>query len=200
MASGLQVKLHKSYRSVLGLRPLPEKEKGRKSNVKTNVRSTDLQHQDDVNLYIDVEAENELFGEDQEFEDDMDDGLEDLAEEDLDSDQVLALAAEKEARCAALQQQVDSRKQQEEQARKLEQERNEVLQRLRAMQSKRENMESSLVVSLLTGASSLKKGPALRQSLLVGRPGQTKASNLGALVPSTSTAGIPHGLASRPPT
>ena len=97
MASGLRMKAPKNYRSILGLKPVAPRKtvRGRQPKV---IPMPVEQHEDIVDYEVDMEAERNLFGSQEAVvsEDELDD-LEDLDEDDLDTEQILALAEEEEA-------------------------------------------------------------------------------------------------------
>ena len=106
-----------------------ERQKGRKATKLTT--ATGLQHKD-ISIHANLAAEKEHFSEDHRhvLEDKVDmDELGEMSEEDLDTDQILALAKTEEAKCKSLQEEMESRKRlEEEELIRLEQECQEALQ------------------------------------------------------------------------
>ena len=101
-----------------------------------------LPPEDEIDM--DLDGERDLFGDSLQEEGDV--SLE-FAEADLDTDQILALAAEEEARCALLEQEMEEakrREQEEKEFRKQQRERDLALQKLRAVRNKRVDLETSL--------------------------------------------------------
>ena len=150
MASGLRSKPYKSYREVLGLKPLGSKSRASATRATTvhkhpsNVVSSQNTGGLDSDTEVDMQGEQDLFDMQQEpgmvEVDTEDEELAELAEEDLSTDQILALAEAEEQRCLLLENQ---RKEEEELLRR-DQECQEAIQRLKAMRSRRQTLEGNL--------------------------------------------------------
>ena len=146
MASGLRARQLKSYWSILGLRPVatsssktvPAKKKQHSASTLSNCALVD---QDNFEVHVDTEGEHELFEEEILDGEQLQEDLQ-LAEEDLETDQILALAAEEEERCHVLETEMEHLRR-EEAAHKLW-EKEEALQHLWAIRSKRATLETSL--------------------------------------------------------
>ena len=142
MASGLRHKPYKSYRQILSLKLVPAKTSGRVAQKKKS------QMMEEDTLEVDVQGERELLGMDpqkspSEEGEISDDEFIELAEEDLDTEQILALAQAEEDRCWVLE--LQREKEEEEELLRLEAERTEALLKLKALRSRRQSLESSLV-------------------------------------------------------
>ena len=87
-----------------------------------------LVDQENFEVHVDAEGEQELFEEEIFDEEELQEEDLQLAEEDLDTDQILALAAEEEERCLLLETEMEQFRR-EEMARKLR-EKEEALQHL----------------------------------------------------------------------
>ena len=107
----------------------------------------------ELSVHVDEEGERELFGTD--VDEPQDNELE-WAAEDLDTDQILALAAEEEERCLVLENEVEEMKhhqQEEEDLLRKQQEWEEAIHRLHAVRSKWATLKSLLLVSPPTASS-----------------------------------------------
>ena len=116
-----------------------------------------------IEMEVDLHAEGELLGEEvlNSSRDEVDfDELEELAEEEWDTDQILALAAAEEEHCEALREEAKIR-QEEQEARRRDLERQEALQRLQAVRSKRLSLENSLQSTPATSATVTRSSPYL---------------------------------------
>ena len=159
MASGLRARTRKNYRTVLGLKPVPSKTKKLPAKVKKVVAAIPTEQLDfeDVVNEVDMEGERNLFGGGQTSSQE-EDSIEEVDVEDLDTEEILALAAEKEARCEELESEmVQLQQQEEEELHQQEQAKQEALEKLMAMHSKRQDLESSL-------ASTPQVSPVLKKS------------------------------------
>ena len=144
MASGLRRKQRTDYRSVLGLRSTSKTKKpvakrlGKRVPVSEPVESDG---EPELVLEVDHDGERELLGEEllNSSRDEVDDDL----DEDLDVEQILALAKEEEKQCALIQEALEEEKRQRE----ANQARTAALDKLSKARRRRESLESLLPVS-----------------------------------------------------
>ena len=199
MASGLRIKQPKNYRAVLGLRS--EGSSVRKPHSQKSVpvvrQQTNMAEDD-----IDLQMEQEVLGTSPNQFESEEEALNEFEEEDLDTEEILALAEAEEARCEQLQDEVENRRRlEEDQLLHKQQQRREALQRLQAVRSKRVSLETSLsqapsVVSDISPQKPAKQ--AVRESLKTKPTGKGKARQPGGLTvtaTSTPSAGTSRGVA-----
>ena len=187
MASGLRARQPKSYHSILGLKPLGLPTK-KSSTGKTSAISRAAVLQDtELELQTDEQAERELFGGApvDVLASQHDKLLDDLEEEDMETEQILALAAEEGAKCLELESEMEQARQlEEEQFIRKQKEKEEALQRLRAVRSKRVNLETSMSQPPSATSSPFKPVTAMGIKTRVTQRSRALAAKAG-----TSTAG-----------
>ena len=147
MASGLQNKPYKSYREILGLKPLNTSKQKVSRRVGNRTQLVEQEQVEQPDFEVDLYGEQDLVGDDpsalsMEEGELSDEELVELAEEDLDTDQILSLAAAEEQRCQELVQ--CREREEEEELLRQEQEHREALLKLKVMRSKRQSLEVSL--------------------------------------------------------
>ena len=204
MASGLRNKESRNYRELLGMKPRAKvvKTGGRVKSTKSVASKKSAPNpvvvSENLQIHVDREDERELLGGDSTEEDLQEQILDEVLMNDdgldLDTDEILALAAEEEERCAELERQ---KAMEDEEVLKQEQARNEALKRLMAVRSKRKDLENSLSSSPSTVGPSGRNRTSSPVRRVRVRAEEQQASTSGGFKPGGVQYHIPKPVSRR---